>query len=367
MNTVRYHGEFPPAYLHWEQIIPLLGEARDMVARYDSMLKIIPNKEILLSPLTRQEAVMSSRIEGTQATIVDVLQIEAQSDADTLSEQRRHEAQEVINYSDAMLGAIEDLKKSPICTRVILKAHATLLSGVRGHGKARGRYRNKPVWIGKDGVIYYAPPPADQVPNLMVRWEKYINDEAQDKLVQLALMHVEFEAIHPFEDGNGRLGRMLIPLFMSQIKLLEAPAFYISAYLEAHRAEYYERLRAVSRDNDWTGWCKFFLQAIHNQAQENLKTVERVINLYNSLKERIPDLTHSQYGITILDAIFEQPVFRLSKFVEGLKIHDYSVRRIVKVLEQQKILKTFTKASGRKSAVMVFPEMLNIANGEDVF
>ena len=222
MSPVKYHSNFPPNNLQWDKITPLLGDTYSVIARYDSLLGVIGNKQILLSPLTTQEAVLSSRIEGTQATMAEVLQFEAQGDDKKLPETKRQDIYEIINYDIAMKGAVKDMQELPICNRVLLKAHKKLMSGVRGHNKTPGQYRKIANWIGPEGSTkeqaHYISPPANEVSKLMGQWEKFINSEYTDKLVQLALLHVEFEAIHPFLDGNGRLGRMLIPLFMFQKK-----------------------------------------------------------------------------------------------------------------------------------------------------
>ena len=315
MNPANYHNNFPPKNLQWEQLIPLLGKAHAVIARYDSILEVITNKEILLSPLGTQEAVLSNKIEGTQVTMGEVLQFEAQGENKELSESKKQDISEIINYRMAMESATIGMKKLPICNRIILKAHKELMKGVRGQNKAPGQYRKVDNWIGAKGCTkeqaYYLPPTAMKVPALMSNWEKYINGEEKDPLVQLALLHIEFEAIHPFLDGNGRLGRMLIPLYMFQKKLIKSPSFYISAYLEANRDQYYESLRAVSRDGDWLGWCKFFLTAIEVQANDNLNKAKQIFNLYNRLKTEIPKLTHFAIFYNYIRCNFQKTIFSI--------------------------------------------------------
>lgn len=239
-------SEFPPAAIEWDRLIHLLGPASAAIARYDGTLSAIPNADVLLSPLTTQEAVLSSRIEGTQATMGEVLEFEAGEPPDNLTEERRHDIHEVINYRKAMRRAEEMLKELPLSTRVILEAHRVLLEGVRGQGKAPGELRKIPNWIGPPGCSIeqarFVPIAANELPESISRWEKYLHADEKDTLVQLAIAHAEFEALHPFLDGNGRLGRMLLPLFLWQRKLIHRPMFYASAYFEAHRDEYYERL-----------------------------------------------------------------------------------------------------------------------------
>ena len=172
--------------------------------------------------------------------------------------------------------------------------------------------------------------------------------------------HPEFEALHPFLDGNGRLGRMIIPLFLYQAKLLQRPAFYISAYLETHRDSYYDKLFAVSRDGDWTGWCAFFLQAMHIQAEENFRKAAKILTLYNEMKLRLVEITGSKYAIHTLDWIFEYPVSSLNTLIQGSHVPRPTATRIVDRLIQKKILKLLRPSSGRSSKIVGFPTLLDI-------
>ena len=305
---VRYHGgKFPPHdLLDWSRLIPLLGPTAAAVARYDGMLAAIPNADVLLAPLTTQEAVLSSRIEGTQATIGEVLEFEAGRMPE--SPERREDIREVINYRAALRRAQTSLEDLPLSQRVIRGAHAVLLAGARGEGKAPGDYRRVPNWIGPPGCTLedakFVPIEAERLPDAMSAWERYIHQDVPDRLVQLAVLHAEFEALHPFLDGNGRLGRMLVPLFMWQHGLIRAPMFYISAYFEARRDAYYDGLLAVSRDDDWTGWARFFLDALKEQAEDNLTKAKGILDLYENMKKRVMEITRSQYAILALDWIF---------------------------------------------------------------
>lgn len=369
---VHYHqGGFPPESLNWAELIPLLGPASAAVARYDGTLRAIPNASVLLSPLTTQEAVLSSRIEGTQATMGEVLEYEAEGDAAGLPEQRVADIQEIQNYRAAVRRAEELLQDLPLSQRVVLDVHAVLMSGVRGQGKAPGAYRRIPNWIGPEGCgieqARFVPVDAEKLPDAMSAWERYAHTDPPDRLVQLALLHAEFEALHPFLDGNGRLGRMLVPLFLWQMGLIHRPMFYISAFFEAHRDEYYERLLAVSRDGDWTGWCGFFLRAIQAQAEENQQRASAILTLYERMKHEIPERTRSQYAIRALDWIFEQPIFRSSDFVANAGIPEPTAKRMLALLRGEGVLDEFAPARGRRAAVLGFSELLNIAEGRPVF
>ena len=370
--AVHYHlGGFPPSELDWNRLIPLIGPASAAVARYDGSLSAIPNAAVLLSPLTTQEAVLSSRIEGTQATMGEVLEYEAEGERTGLSKERREDIHEILNYRAAVRVAEDMLEDVPLSQRVVVETHRTLMSGVRGQSSAPGEYRRVPNWIGPAGCSMeearFVPIAANKLPDAMSAWERYAHDDAPDRLVQLAILHAEFEALHPFLDGNGRLGRMLVPLFMWQAHLIQRPMFYISAFFEAHREEYYERLLAVSREQDWTGWCAFFLQAVQAQAEENQRRTTAILGLYERMKREIPDLTRSQYAIRALGWIFERPIFKSSDFVAMAGIPEPTAKRIVLLLRRHGVLRDLVAARGRRAAVLCFPELLNIAEGTDAF
>ena len=371
-KPVRYHtGKFPPSKLDWNRLIPLIGPTNGDLARYDGLLSAISNADVLLSPLTTQEAVLSSRIEGTQATMGEVLEYEAGGSSETLDPKKVDDIQEVLNYRRAMHEAVDQLRELPLCQRVIKQIHATLLHDVRGHDKARGQYKPVPNFIGRIGCTLeqarFIPIAPEHVDEGMSRWEKYLHTGAPDRLVQLAIAHAEFEALHPFLDGNGRLGRMLIPLFLYEKKLLHAPMFYLSEYLEVNRQEYYDRLLAVSSKQDWTGWCQFFLEALMKQAAENEAKARRILGLYQGKKEWAVITTHSQYAIAALDFLFSQPVFSSSHFVTGSHIPAPTARRILNLFRENGLLKKIREASGQRPAIFAFPELLNIAEGRSVF
>ena len=371
MPAVHYHeGSFPPDQrLDWPRLIPFIGPAAAALARYDGMLAAIPNPGILLTPLVTREAVLSSRIEGTQATMGEVLEFEA--GREPALPERREDIREVLNYRAAMRQAERSLETLPLSQRVIREAHEVLLSGVRGHGKSPGVYRRIPNWIGPAGCTIdsakFVPIGAEKLPDAMSAWERYIHEEPPDRLVQLAILHAEFEALHPFLDGNGRLGRMLVPLFLWQVGLIRAPVFYISAYFEARRDAYYDGLLAVSREDDWTGWCRFFLEAVRRQAEDNSEKTVAILNLYEKMKDRVSAVTHSPYAIHALDWVFRRPIFKSTDFIANAGIPKQTAGRILKVLREGDILKVIIEGRGRRPSTLAFPELLNAVEGEDVF
>ena len=202
----------------------------------------------------------------------------------------------------------------------------------------------------------------------MDNWEKYFNSRTEpDALIQLAILHAEFESLHPFEDGNGRLGRMLMPLFLFQCRLLSSPDFYMSGYLEKNREEYQNRLLRVSQDNDWTGWCSFFLKGIREQAAENEKKARSILSLYEKVKIEVMELTRSKHAIRAVDFIFQTPTFQGPWFMRLSGIPRPSAARILKILIEGDVLKTAVRGRGRRPGIFVFRDLINIAEGKDIF
>jgi len=373
MKSVTYHsGKFPPknSDIDWARLIPLIGPANAAIARYDGLLNVIPNPNVLLSPLTMQEAVLSSRIEGTQATLGEVLEYEAEK-RDTVENAHQADIQEVLNYRAAIYQGVELLKEMPLSGRFVRELHKILMRGVRGRNKAPGTFRKIPNWIGTPGCSIeearFVPCAADEVERAIARWEHYLHDDSPDRLVQLAVVHAEFEAIHPFLDGNGRLGRLLIPLFLYEKKILNHPDFYISEYLEEHRDEYYRHLLAVSKDGNWTDWIVFFLRAVTEQASRNQFKAQQIVALYNRRKDWIASETRSQYAIKALDWFFSTPIFQSTDFIVNAEIPEPTAKRILRVVKDSGLLKELRPAKGRRAAIYAFSELLNIAEGHHAF
>ena len=372
MSAVAYHyGGFPPQHLDWPRLLPLIGPAAAAIARYDGVLDGVPNTAVLLSPLTAQEAVLSSRIEGTQATLGEVLEFEAQGELFDESTPKKADIREVLNYRAALNEAIRLLDTLPLSQRLVRETHRVLMQGVRGYNKSPGDYRRIPNWIGPlhrpIEEARFIPCSADKLPAAMDVWETFLHADAPDRLVQLALVHAEFEAVHPFLDGNGRLGRLMVPIFLYSQKLLSRPNFYLSAYFERHRDAYYDRLLAISRDGDWTGWCEFFLRALISQAEDNQRKAQAILALYRTRKDWIARTTRSQYAVRALDWMFQRPIFKTSDFIETAGIPAPTAGRILRVSRDEGLLREFRPASGRRAAILAFSELLNIAEGEEAF
>ncbi len=369
---VQYHlGQFPPETLDWPRLIPLIGPANAGLARYDGLLSAIPNADVLLSPLTTQEAVLSSKIEGIHVTIGEVLEFKVGFESAALTQPKRDDAEEVLNYRKARQACVAEMEHRPLSQHLLRAAHSMLMQGVRGRDKSPGSYRTNQNWIGPKGCTIeeasFIPVSPEQLQHGMDVWEIYLKNTSEpDSLVQLAILHVEFEALHPFNDGNGRLGRMLIPLYLFQRKLLASPNFYMSGYLETNREEYQERLRTVSGDGDWTQWCEFFLQAICHQAAENEYKARAILALYDRVKKQVADLVHSQHSMRAVDSIFQEPVFSAPAFIQSSEIPKPSANRILSLLRENKLLFTLREGKGRRPGVYAFLELLGIAEGKKV-
>lgn len=365
---VPYHlGGFPPQNLDWKRLVPTIGKANAALARYDGLISSISNPAVLLSPLTTQEAVLSSRIEGTVVTMGEVLQFEAGAGA-TLTQSKRDDAEEIANYRTALKFAANALAERPATPSLLRETHALLMRGVRGRDKSPGAFRKEQNWIGSAGCkieqASFVPIPQAQLLSGIDGWFSYFGDETQpDALVQLAILHAEFEALHPFKDGNGRLGRMLIPLFLYGRKLLSSPSFYMSGYLEARREQYIEALRAVSRDGAWTDWCEFFLNGVIEQSAQNQEKAKAIIELNRKMLTAVAKATHSEHAHRAVDFLFANPIFASSHFVQASQIPRPTALRFLRVLRDEGILSTVLDGLGPKPAVFAFWDLLDIAEG----
>lgn len=353
--------KLPLDSLQWDKFITLIGEASSELGRYDGTLQAMINPLVLLSPLTIQEAVLSSKIEGTETTLEQVMEHRA---LPRVKDAKTEDIQEVINYQQALLYAEDSLKTKPISLNLIKEIHYRLLDSVRGRDKARGEFRKIQNFIGKHGApleqASYVPPPPEVLMEYLDNFEKYIHYEERDRLVQLAIVHAQFEIVHPFLDGNGRVGRIMIPLFLVEKNLLSTPTFYISAYLEANRDTYYERLNGISKNNDWESWISFFLTGVIEQARANGETAKAILALYDMMKREITNVIKSQYSIQVLDALFELPIFSTTEFIERSGIPKASAMRILNALRREGIIEVMREGKGNQPAVMLFSKLLSI-------
>mgnify|MGYP004730906317 FL=1 len=321
----------PPIELS-EDIVGLLVKANSQLAVLESIAARIPNVELFISMYVRKEALMSSQIEGTQATLEDIL--DPMLDTNT-----NRNIADVVNYIKATEFAITRLQTLPLCNRLIKETHAVLMKGVRGQEKNPGEFRYSQNWIGGQGSTLknarYIPPSPDDMQNAMSDLEKYINtDDDLDALIQAALIHYQFETIHPFLDGNGRVGRLLITLFLMDKGILTTPALYISYFLKKNRVEYYDRMTEVRTKGNYEQWIIFFLQAIMESAGDATSTIDELITLHDTNTSVISKLGRaSKNTMLVFDYLESNPIIDIGKTAEALSITfntaSSTVRRLV--------------------------------------
>jgi len=299
----------PPVIIDAE-LADLLSKADRALGRLDGSAQILPNPDLFVSMYVRKEAVLSSQIEGTQASLEDVLAYEA------ISERRRfsQSVAEVVNYVNAMNDSLQKLDTSLFSNEVLMRAHQILLKGVRGAHKLPGNFRQSQNWIGAPGSDLFGasfiPPPPAEVAKSMSNLEAYINsDITMPMLIKCGLVHAQFETIHPFLDGNGRLGRLLVTLLLCQQKIMNRPLLYLSAYFKQRRSEYYDQLQAVRDTGDWEGWLKFFLTGIWLVSDEAFGTVREILALREQHRQLILNkMRSSANGLQLLEHLFTYPL-----------------------------------------------------------
>ena len=319
------------------EMISILTGATKALAYLDTISSYIPNMNLFVSMYVRKEALLSSQIEGTQATLEDVL--------DPLIEKNANQnVADVVNYIKAAEFALERLKSLPLCNRLIKETHAVLMSGVRGQEKNPGEFRTSQNWIGAAGSTLknakYIPPNPDDMDEAMSDLEKYINsDDSSDVLIQAALIHYQFETIHPFLDGNGRVGRLLITLFLMEKKVLNSPALYISYFLKKNRIEYYDRMSEVRNKDNYEQWIKFFLNAVRESAEESIDTVKKLSALHDKNIEKITAMGRaSKNAKAVFDYLEQNPIIDIGKTAEDLNLAFSTVSLAVNRLTDAGIL-----------------------------
>lgn len=344
-------------------LVKEISQAQRALGQLDGLLVNVLNPGLLSAPLLTKEAVLSSKIEGTQATLEDVLVYEARGKTSE-KDQKEKDAREIINYRSALKIGMDDLKKGPFNETLIRRIHYVLLNSVRGANKARGNLRKKQVYVAPPGSpmeeAIYIPPPAGRLPSLLTNWASYLNSkDEQDPLVQIGIAHYQFEAIHPFVDGNGRIGRLLIPLFLYKKKLLSRPLLYISEYFEKYRKSYYELLLGVSDNGNWENWLKYFLGALLAQASKTQVTVLKMILLYERLKDSVQTV-NSIYAFQLLEVLLTNPIVSFARVKKLLGASRQTIYNLLGKFTKAGIL---VEMSGMKrNRVYVFSELLEIVN-----
>lgn len=340
-----------------EDILEQLIKANSQLAILESVATRIPDVDLFVSMYVRKEALMSSQIEGTQATLEDVL--------DPLIEDNTNRSvADVVNYIKATEYAIRRLHELPLCNRMLKETHAILMEGVRGQEKNPGEFRCSQNWIGGKGSTLrnakYIPPSPDDMTEAMSDLEKYINaDDRLDGLIRAALIHYQFETIHPFLDGNGRIGRLLITLFLMEKKILTTPALYISYFLKKNRVEYYDRMTEVRSKGNYEQWVKFFLQALAESAKDAIAAIDELTALHDKNVDLVAGMGRASKNAMLVFRYLEaNPIIEIGKTAEALGITFGTASNVVERLSSAGILEQTT--TGRRNRTFAYKDYLAI-------
>lgn len=331
-----------------EEMVSLLVKANSQIAVLESIATRIPNVDLFISMYVRKEALMSSQIEGTQATLEDVL--DPMIDANM-----NRNVSDVVNYIKATEFAVRRLKELPLCNRLIKETHEVLMSGVRGQEKNPGEFRYSQNWIGGQGSTLknarYIPPSPEDMTLAMSDLEKYMNaDDDLDALIRVALIHYQFETIHPFLDGNGRVGRLLITLFLMEKNVLTIPALYISYFLKKNRVEYYDRMSEVRAKGNYEQWVKFFLQALLESAEDAIATIDELVMLHDKNADLIAKMGRaSKNAMLVFKYVESNPIIEIQKTSEALGIAYNTTSSAVNRLVDIGILMQTTNANRNRT------------------
>ena len=340
-----------------EEIIKLLVDANKQLVKLDTASQLISNADLFISMYVRKEALISSQIEGTQCTLDDVLDPEVEANANL-------DVSDVINYVKATQYALNRLERLPLCCRLIREIHEVLMENVRGQDKTPGEFRRSQNWIGPANCSLkdarYIPPNVEDMQNAMSDLEKFINENVDyDPLIRVAMIHYQFETIHPFLDGNGRIGRLLILLYLMEQGLLAKPVIYISYFLKKNQIEYYDRISEVRRSGNFEQWIRFFLEAVSKAASDSLEAIRQLSALHDANIEKLPKTTRSKDNLrAVFDYIEQYPIIDIKRTAKELDISYNTAATAVKKLVELGILQETTNAA--RNRVFAYEEYLGI-------
>lgn len=346
----------PELTIDSDMVKKLVDANRDLV-RLDTASKLIPNVELFISMYVMKEALISSQIEGTQCTLDDVLDPDVDKNTNL-------DVSEVINYISACSYAINRLKTMPLCNRFLREIHQKLLAGIRGQEKNPGKFRRSQNWIGAANCTLnearYIPPNVDDMNSALSDLEKYMNEgDDYDPLIRIALIHYQFETIHPFLDGNGRVGRLLILLYLLEQGYLSKPIIYISYFLKKNQIEYYDRISEVRKSGNYEQWVCFFLEAVSAAAKDSLQTIEKLSDLHERNVANLPNTTRKNDNVRkVFDYIEQYPIINIKRTASALNLSYNTVSSIVNKLTLNGVLKETTNAS--RNRVFFYEEYLDI-------
>lgn len=358
------YKSFEPSFINheWEidnpDIIFLLSEANRAIGQLEAYSQLIPDIEFFIKMHVVKESVLSSRIEGTKTKLEEALQ-----EKDEINPEYRDDWQEVHNYIEAMNYSQQRLNELPLSNRLLKEAHFILLQGVRGEFRQPGEFRKSQNWIGGSSLsdAIFIPPSAENVPELMSDFEKFLqNDNIKlPHLIKIAIAHYQFETIHPFLDGNGRIGRLLITLYLMDKKLLTKPTLYISDFFEKHRITYYDNLQLVRETNNLAHWIKFFLQGVITTSEKGINTFKSIINLNKELEIKIASLGRRiKPAKELLKYLYSDPVIKINDVVNLIHLDFSTAKRLIDKLVELNILKETT--GYKRNRIFIFEEYLNL-------
>ena len=353
-----------PPKLEWnDALVSLISRADIAVGTLSGLSENLPNPHLLIYPFIRKEAVLSSRIEGTQSSLSDLLLFE------TTKVERQRDVREVQNYVKAMEYGLKRLEELPLSLRFIRELHAILMEGVRGEHATPGEFPQSQNWIGPPGCTLeeatFVPPPVPEMLESLGQLEEFLHARSDlPFMVQLALIHYQFETIHPFLDGNGRIGRLLITLFLCQKGILARPLLYLSAFFERHRQEYYELLLKVSQSGAWRDWIEFFLRAITGQSGDAVSRARRLLDLHHAYMQLSRDKKLAPTAGQLIELIFMRPLLSAKAAAEFLKVSFPGAQKALNALEEVGVLAEITgrkrdKAYAAKEILKILEEDIN--------
>ncbi len=333
----------PPVEIDLE-MQSLLSEADRSLGKLDGITRVLPNPDLFVLMYMRHEAVLSSQIEGTQSSLENVLEYEAGRPEE--SEEKERDVQEVINYIEAMRYGLDRMEELPLSLRLLREIHEILMQGVRGNQREPGQFRQSQNWVGASQLnikdAEYVPPPPQQMKKALYNLEEFIRtDEAELRLpplIQCGIAHAQFETIHPFLDGNGRIGRLLIVFILCCKNIIQEPILYISHYMNANKLEYYERLQKIRKAGDWEGWLKFFLEGVSKVSSAATETTEAIHQLRKRDKERATEQIQSQYISPLHDYLFKNPVLTINMAKDYLNCSYPTAQNLITELVEMGLL-----------------------------
>jgi Fic family protein len=344
-------------------MLAVLSAADQALGRLDGVIQTVPSPELFVAMYVRREAVLSSQIEGTQSTLDDLLAAELEPATPGLPD----DVEEVVNYVRAMNYGLERLSSLPLSKRLIREIHAELLRTGRGAHRKPGEFRGDQNWIGPEGApierATFVPPPVPEMHSALDDFERFLHEDDQlPVLIHAGLAHAQFESIHPFVDGNGRVGRLLITFLLVHRGVLHRPLLYLSHYLKQNRAEYYDRLTAIRRRGDWEGWIRFFLLGVSTTATEATETARAILELRERHRELVQDRAGLN-GVRLLDMLFDRPLVNVNLVRDRLDVSFRTANNLVGQFEQSGLLREIT--GGRRRRVFRYDSYLALLSEDE--